>query len=907
MSSFDNWGKLRLRPKALGSLNLQSYVDAAGGITDEWTRIEIPLSDFDSSIDFTNLNYLEFPYSADAGTFHLAIKDIIFTGGDQDFRWFGEDKIDNSHDGFGGAGQLLAEIIPAQTDENSIQEVSFYVNDILQYTDNYAPFQCEFTPQEEGFYETFAEVKTQNQQSKTSASISFLARAPENPVSDLTISFLEPSNGDSALINQNLQFVPFIEGEDLENELYLKTWNTETGYRKLKFGYDDQYIYGQYQDVIDGGNDTLEIVLKSFSTTPPWDKIRIRPSSIGTLTLDKYVAGSINNWDTIRIPLSDFDSSIDFHQLSFIEFPYSADAGAFEIGIKEVRFIGGSNPFEWFGPNHFTNIHDGTGESGAIFAQLQMPNPNPILTDTVYFIINGQVDSYSTTAPYTFNYSAVAENTTTFMFKLIDSYGYSTYSDPLAIKFYDFHNEDFSVLTLTFDQDPGDVQVSLAPLKYNKDFVYSFTLDDGKYDGYAYAYKLLNGGEITETNETFEGLFYTDGCGNNIPFKGSLAWNSVNSSFYDLHINTPDYITWTQLQEMIDSGWGILNHSYSHAAYGDTDYNYQITENQNAVLEKTAYTMTQFVVPSGDLNYVNPAFELGMQVVYSNQFDYMGYGTGIDIDSPFNTFQPKIYRRYMYDDLYNPSNIMDKLNEIANTSQNGNHIWWNDFTHRVIPTPTGGSLVWETFRYYMEHIASVYGADGTDQIWFAPQTEILDYLKIRENTSLMFEKEGNTVTVYLNTSEIPENFTDYFLSLNVTANAELISVSPQFSSNINFANISASEKLINIEWSQPTMKRMQAISLPDLNEEEGIPNEVEIYPNPINTSKINIRFISESEGEITIKLFTVSGQEIYGQIVNCTKGVNTLRLSIPDLKKGIYFVTLTNDYQDFITNKIIVN
>lgn len=344
LSSFNNWGKLRLRPKSLGNLNLQSYVDAAGGITDEWTTIEIPLSDFDSSIDFTNLNYMEFPYSADAGEFHLAIKDIVFTGGDQDFRWFGENKIDNSHDGFGGAGQLLAEVIPAQTNENSIQEVSFYINDMLLYTDIYAPFACEFIPQEEGAYETYALVKTQNQQSKTSERITFLAKAPENPVSELNISFLEPGNGDSALINQTLQFVPFIEGEDLENEMYLKTWNTETGYRKLKFGYDDRYIYGQFQDVIAGGNDTLEIVLKSFSSTPRWDKIRIRPSSIGTLTLDKYRTGEASEWLTIKIPLSDFDASIDFHNLSFIEFPYSADAGAFEIGIKEVRFVGGSSP-----------------------------------------------------------------------------------------------------------------------------------------------------------------------------------------------------------------------------------------------------------------------------------------------------------------------------------------------------------------------------------------------------------------------------------------------------------------------------------------------------------------------------------------------------------------------------------
>jgi len=906
LSSFNNWEKLRLRPKSLGSLNLQAYVDAVGGIGDEWTTIEIPLSDFDSSIDFTNLNYMEFPYSANAGTFQLAIKDIIFAGGDQIFRWFGEDKIDNSHDGFGGPGQLLAEVIAAQSDENNIQEVSFYVNNTLIYTDIYAPFDHEYIPQEEGNFVTYTIVKTQNQQTATSESVSFAAAAPENPVSDLSISFLEPTNGDSVLINQSLNFIPFIEGENLESDLYLKTWNTETGYRKLKFGYDDRYIYGQFQNVIAGGNDTLEIILKAFSSQPRWDRIRIRPSSLGILYLNKYITEDASDWITVKIPLSDFDASIDFSNLSYIEFPYSADAGAFEIGIKEVRFIGGSSPFEWFGPTHYNNIHDGIGENGAIFAQLQIPESNPIVTDTVYFIVNGQVYNYSTTAPYQFNYSTSTEQTDSFMFKLIDSYGYSSYSKSLDIKFYDFHYEDYSLLTLTFDQDPGDIEVSIAPLKYNKDFAYSFTFDDGKIDGYSYAFKLLNGGDITETGESFDGLFFTDGCGNEVPFRGSIAWNSVNSSFYDLHINTPDYITWLQLQEIISADWDVMNHSYSHAAYGETDYNYQITENQNAVLAKTGFEMTQFVVPSGDLNYVNPAFELGMQTVYSNQSDYLGYDSGIDIDSPFNTYQPKIFRRYMYDDLYNPSNIMDKINQIANNSQNGNHLWWNDFTHRIIPIPTGGSLVWDTFKSYMQQIAEQYGENGTDCIWFAPQAEILNYLEVRENTSLGFEKSGNTVNVYLNTTEIPENFLNYFLSLNITADAELLSVSPQFSANINFANSSASEKLINIEWSQPTMKRMQTAAIPNLPEEEITKTDLTAYPNPINSPILNIDFGSEKEDELTLKLINNSGQEILNQTITSQKGYNSVHLNIPDLNKGIYFLMITSESQLFKVEKIIV-
>jgi len=904
-SGFSNWSKLRLRPKSLGSLNLQPYVDAVGGIDNEWTTIEIPLADFDPAIDFSNLNYMEFPYSADAGAFQLAIKDIIFSGGDQEFRWFGEDKIDNSHDGLGGAGQLIAEIIPAQSDENSIQNVEFYINNNLVGVDIYSPYETEYILKTEGEYTTYAKVLTQNQQSEISDEITFLALKPENPISDLKISFLEPNTGDSALVNQALSFIPFIEGEDLETDIYLKTWNTETGYRKLKFGYDEQNIYGQFQDVLASGNDTLEIVLKSFSNQANWSRIQIRPSSIGTLTLDKYISNEAEDWISVKIPLSDFDATIDFSNLSFIEFPYSADAGAFEIGIKEVHFIGGSTPFEWFGSNHYNNAHDGTGESGRIFAQLQIPSLNPIKADTLYFMVNGIPESYSTTAPFQFDYSSTTETTNSFQFKLIDTYGYASSSDPINIKFYDFQSEDFSVLTLTFDQDPGDVQVSIAPLKYNKDFAFSFTLDDGKIDGYSYAFKLLNGGTVSETNESFDGLFYTDGCNNALSFRGSIAWNSVNTSFYDIHINTPDYITWPQLQEMIAADWDVLNHSYSHAAYSDTDYPYQITENQNAVLENTAYEMTHFVIPSGDLNYVDPAFSLGMQAVYSNKFDFLGYGNGIDIDSPFNTEKLKIYRRYMYDDLFNTSNIMDKINEVAEQSQNGNHIWWHDFTHRVIPTPTGGSLVWDTFKYYMQQIAEVYGLEGSDRIWFAPPTEILNYLKIRENTGISFEKTDNTVSIYLNTTEIPTNFNDYFLSLNISADAKLISVSPQFSANTNFANTTATEKLINIQWSQPTMKRMQAVAPPNL-EEEIIEIDFDIYPNPLIGSELYINFYTDNEEKFSIKLYNSTGQEVFYQTFVSNFGLNTIDLNFPDLRNGIYFLKINRQGELIKTKKILI-
>lgn len=82
------------------------------------------------------------------------------------------------------------------------------------------------------------------------------------------------------------------------------------------------------------------------------------------------------------------------------------------------------------------------------------------------------------------------------------------------------------------------VDIIPSPLKYNKHFAYSFTLDDGYRSAYLTAFPLLNGGKISASNTNewkmdqggdgteSKGLFYSDGFGNKIPFKLALAINA---------------------------------------------------------------------------------------------------------------------------------------------------------------------------------------------------------------------------------------------------------------------------------------------------------------------------------------------------------------------------------------------
>ncbi|MFA0963922.1 T9SS type A sorting domain-containing protein [Roseivirga sp. BDSF3-8] len=104
--------RLQIRPNGYGGnpIKLADYVPVDFTYGFEWYTISIPLANFDTGIDFSQLNLLQIPYSNNAGLFVMEIRSVTFTGGATPYVWFGEGKRDNIHDGFGNSGQLIAAI-----------------------------------------------------------------------------------------------------------------------------------------------------------------------------------------------------------------------------------------------------------------------------------------------------------------------------------------------------------------------------------------------------------------------------------------------------------------------------------------------------------------------------------------------------------------------------------------------------------------------------------------------------------------------------------------------------------------------------------------------------------------------------------------------------------------------------
>jgi hypothetical protein len=655
-----------------------------------------------------------------------------------------------------------------------------------------------------------------------------------------------------------------------------------------------------------GGNDTLLIILKDVGGNANFSSIFIKPSGEGALPLVSYYSNAANlpdGWKSVRIPLSDFVSTIDFTQLSMFEFPYSAGAGNFELAVSLMKFVGGNTPFVWFGEGKINNIHDGFNGPGQLLAQIVQGNAGVVQATKVEFYDGTLKLGEDTDAPFTLSFNNVISGLHNLTAKVFDNNGLVNLSDTIPVLVQEVLPPSALILNVTFARPPLVFDIQKAPLRYNKDFAYSLTLDDGLRDAYTCGFPLLNGGFLAENGTTYPGLSYTDGCGNDIKFKAGLSWYSKGSALNDLHINSTNYLNWPELETMLNAGWNVFNHSLQHASGIGTDYEFQITENTNYIRSKVGVTTTQFIIPSGDTGYVQPAFGNGMSAVYANNGNFMGYPNGLDVSANLNFQNPKIFRRFLYDDYYNPSNISQHIDNAAALSCNGTHLWYNDFTHRVGLQSYGGSLLFSTFEYYMNYVANTYGKNGTDRVWMAPLQEVYEYLLVRDLSVVSSNLTGTNLEIVIDRSALPDSLLAYALSFVIKSDADILSVVANQPANLSFkghpiysgsnpppppeAHMDVSTKLINLQWESNTLKSGGAVEQPEeigSGTKSDLALTIQISPNPV-FDQLNIAFNESSTGLLDV--FNSNGILVYRAAISAE---SSAFVDVSIWKPGLYLV-----------------
>ncbi|WMJ72706.1 T9SS type A sorting domain-containing protein [Cytophagaceae bacterium ABcell3] len=440
-------------------------------------------------------------------------------------------------------------------------------------------------------------------------------------------------------------------------------------------------------------------------------------------------------------------------------------------------------------------------------------------------------------------------------------------------------NQENIEVVITYSNPISEYTTNKAPLKYNKAFAYSLTLDDGFDDAYTHAYPLLNGGTLEETGTNYPGLFYTDGCGNDIAFRLGIAWNSQNQDNKDVRSGTPNYITWDQMQELYDAGWDILDHSLTHSAGPGTDYPREVTENRQIVLDKMGVNMTHFVVPTGDTEYIPYAENAGFYGIY-NQSGLDG-DMGIEVSSPLETsLSPlKLNRVLIEDDQHNTNNVSDNIDHIAQISSEAPH-WYNDFTHKVGHEQTGSSLLFTTFEHYMQHIEQNYGKSGADNIWAGSLQEVYEYLYIRENANMSATASENQLIIHIDMSSIPDDFRWQDLSLLVSADAEIEDITVSGAKSYTYTT-GQDPDLINIS-------REGGVT------STGHPKktvQAEIYPNPVD-QYLNLSFNNPKQGEVELSLVSATGSIAHSEKIKVPAGSYNKQLNLSELNTGMYSLIL---------------
>jgi len=347
-------------------------------------------------------------------------------------------------------------------------------------------------------------------------------------------------------------------------------------------------------------------------------------------------------------------------------------------------------------------------------------------------------------------------------------------------------------VTVTFDSILQDTpQIVFTRLRFDKDFAYSFTFDDGSVWEYNVSFKILGGG-MTPDGTIHQGYYYTDGCGNDEVFRASLAINGFH--IIDQPFDQQAFLAWGQIKEMYDAGWGIINHGFSHCAYTCENYNKEVTQNVQIVKEKIGFEMTHFAIPSGDeLGYTLPCFNNGMNVVYDQHHLLPGVD-GLNVDTLLNLSQLELHRNELE---FEPVPYGDTLDVVAEKSIDGNHFWYSQYGHRVgYPGDPFIFIEAEDFIEYMDYLENTYGRYGDDRIWFAPNQEVYEYLQIRDSAEISdVEINGNQLTFKLDLSNIPTTLQQYLVSMKIEGGSSI--------SNIEVTNVEYTfneEGLINLKW-----------------------------------------------------------------------------------------------------------
>lgn len=354
---------------------------------------------------------------------------------------------------------------------------------------------------------------------------------------------------------------------------------------------------------------------------------------------------------------------------------------------------------------------------------------------------------------------------------------------------------DNFVLTITFDGSAAGIASTIPLLKYNKKKCVALQFDDANESSLAVLDK-------------FESLFYTDGCGNNIPYSADLAINGKHGSDNrELGASPGSGVQYKEMLMLIAKNWDIQNHGFYHND-GTIPREDKFTNGKNAsknlkdlddlVLDRLKYKMNCLVVPTNFGGYMLSGKTQGyIGGTSSNTFDAMtepelwdGWRHPKRLSAykglPFTAIQREFAENQWVPTDYIWTGLQSTIKETEPSMQAFG-------THGMNPAEEA------SFRKWMDAVASM-----KDDVMMTSMREFLEYEHLRWNIEKKDAVNTNQLQITIDYSKIPnKNISWKDLSFILSGTAPIKEVTcnnPSFKLTYNAATRLISVKKRKTEW-----------------------------------------------------------------------------------------------------------
>lgn len=345
---------------------------------------------------------------------------------------------------------------------------------------------------------------------------------------------------------------------------------------------------------------------------------------------------------------------------------------------------------------------------------------------------------------------------------------------------------DIVTVQLTLDSEPTTFSLSKAPIKYNKVGTLHLEWDDGY-------------PQITNVAEIIGAHSHTDGCGNNIAYRGAVAVNGHaewQGNYTEVGGPQGSALKYADFTPLIAAGFDIENHSDLHlqlANLADTKADLMVLN--KLVYDRTGYVMNTIVQPTNFEYYTRAGDELGFLAI-TNQGANDGYPSYPDSTNYSN---PEILR-YTTDLTTIPAGYAQLFRSFAtgdwNQSDANTHIamfnnymtYVNSGTHQIMRVGSHGHS-----QAPLESFLSHVNTQANDKLVVCSMRETFEYKYLYDTVPFQHSVNGTTVTITYDLSQVPSHFRWTDLSFVVNSDAAVVNATVTGASNTTF-----SSNLINV-------------------------------------------------------------------------------------------------------------